>query len=238
MFPRVTEGRLNAPDTTKNELALRPVTETSTALHDCVDHILLPFNLRIFVVADTHNCLTEDEIRGKDADVCLLLGDLTARDIQILKRSISPMPICGVLGNHDDWRLYEDNGIENIHGRVVSVNGVRIAGLQGSIRHKDSDYPLYTDEESSALAQNMGSADILISHDCPKHLHDDLHGADDFAHSGLQGVTDYCVNYNVPLNLHGHHHVNSHKMLDSGTVSICCHKVVLINISEPDAAST
>lgn len=210
--------------TGKKEINTSDVGVERVAADSPPPRIPLRFNLKILVIADTHNCLTEEELEGKAADVCLLLGDLSGRDMRIIKRNIKTMPIYGVLGNHDDWDLYETYGVENIHGNAVEVRGVKIAGLQGSIRYKSTDCPLYTDEESSQIAEAMSTADILISHDSPKNLH----GEWDFVHSGLQGVTDYCKKYNVPLNLHGHHHVNEKNVLSNGTLSVCCYKVRLL----------
>lgn len=187
--------------------------------------IPIDFKLRMLVIADTHNCLDDEEITGLEADVCLLLGDLSAKDIQKIKYNITTMPIYGVLGNHDDWKLYDAYGIENIHNKVVDVKGVKIAGLQGSIKYKNTDYPLYTDEESSNIARSMNGADVLISHDSPKYFHGEIN----FAHSGLQGVTDYCVKNKIPLNLHGHHHCNKKGILENGTFSMCCFKVKMID---------
>jgi Icc-related predicted phosphoesterase len=73
----------------------------------------------------------------------------------------------------------------------------------------------------------MEAADILISHDSPKFLHSDQ----DFAHSGLQGITRYCEKHNVPLNIHGHHHDQTECLLDNGTRTICCYKTQIVSIS-------
>ena len=188
------------------------------------------FNLRMLVITDTHGCLEKNDIPyNHRADVCLLLGDLSMQDIAIIKEQVIGIPIYGVLGNHDGFELYDRCGIENIHGKVIEVNGVRIAGMGGSLRYKDSPMPLYTDEESVEIAEGMEAADILISHDSPKYLHSDQ----DFAHSGLQGITRYCEKYNVPLNIHGHHHDPKKCVLANGTRSICCYKVQIIDTKGP-----
>ena len=197
-----------------------------------ITHIVQPlpikFNLNALVIADTHGCLGLDEISySPSTDVCLLLGDFSKEDILIIKEQVIGIPIYGVLGNHDGFDLYERYGIENIHGKVVEVKGVKIAGLQGSLRYKDSDMPLYTDDESVEIAEGIGEADILISHDSPKFLHSDQ----DFAHSGLQGIMRYCEKYNVPLNIHGHHHDPKECVLNNGTRTICCYKAQIVSIS-------
>lgn len=190
-----------------------------------ISSLPINFSLKMLIITDTHGCLNPSEIPQDKFDVCLLLGDLFKDDIMIIKEKIINIPIYGVLGNHDGFELYDKYGIENIHGKVVEVNGVRIVGIQGSLRYKYSDMPLYTDEESVEIAEKMEEADILISHDSPKYLH----GDNDFAHSGLQGITRYCEKWNVPLNIHGHHHDNMRSVLENGTTSICCYGVRLID---------
>lgn len=182
-------------------------------------------HLRILAIADTHGCLNSKTIPQRhNADVCLLLGDLYENDIEIIKKTITEIPIYGVLGNHDNFGLYNRYNLKNIHGDVVVVNGVKIAGLQGSFRYKDTSMPLYTDSESFEIADAMDKADILISHDSPKFFH----SIDDDAHSGLYGVTHYCEKHNVTLNIHGHYHKNTDGMLENGTKIICCYGIQLL----------
>ena len=186
------------------------------------------FHLKALVIADTHGHLSIDEnlnLLKEPVDVCLLLGDVSYQELQYIKDTVKA-PIYGVLGNHNEFGDYEKCGIENIHGRVIEINGVRIAGIQGSIRYKKSDLPLYTDEESIEIADSMEPADILISHDSPKYLY----GTHNFAHSGLPGITHYCEKHSVPLNIHGHHHKSKEHILDNGTKSICVCGVKLIEI--------
>ena len=185
----------------------------------------IDFNIRMLVISDGHGCLDYADIPDCDVDVCLLLGDLSKEDIIIIKEKVVDVPIYGVLGNHDGFELYDRHGIENIHGKVVEVNGVKIAGMGGSLRYKYSDMPLYTDEESFEIAESMDRADILISHDSPKFMHGDR----DFAHSGLQGITHYCEKWNEPLNIHGHHHENFSKVLENGTRSVGCFGVQIVD---------
>ena len=185
------------------------------------------FNLKVLVITDTHGCLSSDEIPiGSNADVCFLLGDFSYEDLMIIKENVIDMPIYGVLGNHDSFDLYQRAGIDNIHGRVVDVDGVKVAGFQGSLRYKNSNFPFYDDDESVDIADCIDRADILISHDSPKYLH----GDEDWAHSGLQGITYYCEKWNVSLNIHGHFHECSEHYMQNGTKSICCYGVQLIDI--------
>ena len=188
------------------------------------------FNLRMLVVSDGHGCLSsEDMPECENIDVCLLLGDLSLRDIEIVREKIGNTPTYGVLGNHDGFELYDRADIENIHGKVVEVKGVRIAGIQGGFRYKDTNlFPFYTDEESIEIADSIEPADVLISHDYPKHFH----GGQDWAHDGLQGITLYCEKHNVQLNIHGHSHVNMSGVLENGTNVVCCYGAQIIEVRD------
>ena len=185
------------------------------------------FYFKALVIADGHGCLDSNDIPDCSVDACLLLGDLSPREIEIIKKRMKGTPIYGVLGNHDVFDLYDRCGVENIHGKVVEVNGIRLAGIQGSLRYKDSDMPLYTDKESVEIAEKMNAANILISHDSPKHFHCN----ESLAHSGLQGITRYCEKHSVPLNIHGHFHENAIGALGNGTNVICCYGAQIVEIT-------
>lgn len=186
--------------------------------------------LTILAIADTHGYFVKEEIEpfiNEKIDICFFLGDVFPDDITIIKKYISSdIPMIGILGNHDDWNLLEKYNITNVHGKVENIKGINIAGIQGSLRYKDSDYPLITDDESCQIASSMQAADILISHDCPKHQH----GRSNFAHSGLQGITEYCIKNSIPVHLYGHHHVNKETYMTNGTRSICTHRIQLLKI--------
>jgi Icc-related predicted phosphoesterase len=192
-----------------------------------IEPIKIPFNLTALVIADTHGCLRESDIpKDVDYDVCLLLGDVYDNDLKVLLPCIHSN-VYGILGNHDGFGTLSRFDVGNLHGGMVEINGVKIAGLQGSIKYKNADMPLYTDEESDDVADILPLADILISHDSPKYVF----GTNDFAHSGLTGITKYCEKHNIPLNLHGHHHENKTTFLENGTTSICTYGVNLITIN-------
>lgn len=189
-------------------------------------------NLKILFIADTHNCLTYnneiiDYIKSiKDYDCCILLGDHSANDLVEILNVIPREKIYGVLGNHDSWNKYEEYGINNIDGRVVTVKGVRIAGISGSFKYKNSDkYALYTHEESIKIANEMENADILITHDRAFTIE-----SNDITHDGLKGITQYIYKNNIPLHIHGHIHEAKREMLKNGTISISLYKAKLLQL--------
>lgn len=193
---------------------------------------LYNFGVKILFITDTHGMLNYEKesidyiTKLKDYDCCILLGDASTTDIKIIKNIIPTDKIYGVLGNHDGWNLYSDNKIENINGKVIEIKGVKIAGIGGSYKYKNSDdYVMYSHEESIKIANKMLNADILISHDRPYIK--DQYGK---SHDGLKGVTEYIYKNHVPLHIHGHIHEESEETLKNGTKSICLYGVKLLEI--------
>lgn len=189
-------------------------------------------NIKILFIADTHNCLsyekeTLDQIKSIiEYDYCILLGDHSVDDLYEITKIIPKSKICGILGNHDGWEKYKEYDIENINGKVININGIKIAGISGSFKYKNSDqYALYTHEESIEIANNMEVADILVSHDKP--FTEKQYGD---AHDGLKGITQYIYKNHIPLHIHGHIHEESEEILKNGTKSIGVYKVKILEI--------
>ena len=96
-------------------------------------------HINILIITDTHNCLYYDDesikkIKNAKYDVCLLLGDITNSDIYEILKIVPNEKIYGLLGNHDGLDRFEESKIRNLNGQVITINNVRIAGLQGSHR--------------------------------------------------------------------------------------------------------
>ena len=163
----------------------------------------------------------------------LLLGDMEAA--RPLHEELSGFPHATTLlwipGNHDteDSRFYDNLfGSElaggNIHGRIVTVAGLRIAGLGGVFRSKvwdgkslprflaPSDYlkvcgkgnqwrqGLPMRHRSSLFPSDFQTfagltADVLITHEAPE-LHE----------YGFNPITMLAQNLQVRSAFHGHHH--------------------------------
>ena len=135
------------------------------------------------------------------------------------------LPCFGIPGNHDEsWDPYEGTHIQNIHGKVIDFKGIKIGGIGGSIRYKDSDNPLLTDEESKEILENMEGCDILLTHDGVKHPEKD------FAHSGLAGISEYLEKWDIPYHFYGHFHHPQEEILPNGTKSICFYGVTMIEL--------
>lgn len=194
---------------------------------------LIHYGLKILFITDTHNCLAYTDkyitylksLKQSDYDICLILGDLSGADLDVIKRIIPKEKIYGIVGNHDSLNTLEVNNIKNINGKVIECKGVKIAAIMGSNRYKNGDYGMMTQEECLKLEQNMDTADILVSHD--KAYIYDKH---DNVHDGLKGITEYIYRNQIPLHIHGHLHEEFEENLKNGTRSICLFQVKLIEI--------
>lgn len=191
------------------------------------------FGLKILFITDTHNCLAYTDkhlnylksIKSSEYDLCLILGDLSALDIDEIKRIVPDEKLYGVVGNHDSINFLEENNVKNLNGKVITCNGVKIAGIMGSNRYKDKDYGMQTHEESIELSNQMENADILISHD-RAYVYD----RNDNVHDGLKGITNYIYKNHIPLHIHGHLHEEFEETLKNGTKSICLYQIKLLEL--------
>ena len=191
------------------------------------------FGLKILFITDTHNCLAYTDkyinylkgLNHEDYDICLILGDLSGLDFDAIKAVIPNEKLYGIVGNHDSINALEVNNIKNINGQVIECKGVKIAAIMGSNRYKSGDYGMITQEECSDLANNMDSADILVSHD-KAYIFD----RNDNVHDGLRGITEYIYKNHIPLHIHGHLHEEMEEILKNGTKSIGVYQIKLMEV--------
>lgn len=185
----------------------------------------------MLTIADTHGYLNldnkEEELRkykNSNYDLCCLLGDITYSDIEAILKYVPKDKIVGILGNHDGFDLLSHYGIKDINGKLININGIRLAGMQGSYRYKTENFPSFTQKESIEFADKLPTADILLSHSGPYYKYNK-----NVVHNGLQGITYYLYKNHVPYNIHGHLHINENKTLLNGTNDI---SVFVINLIE------
>lgn len=182
-------------------------------------------SLRILAFSDMH-WYTDKElnrIQSLNYDLCVLLGDIPVPAIKLIKRYVDDKPLLAVAGNHDDWNTPERGGAENIHRRCVTHCGYTFAGISGSARYKQGNYPMHTQRESMKIGKKLEKADILLSHDSMYHLI-----SRDDAHAGLLGIDLYNLKNRVKLNLCGHHHTPAIGKR-WGTTTICVFRCALIS---------
>ena len=123
-----------------------------------------------------------------------------------------------MLGNHDGDYIKEYN-LNNLNGKVVMINSVKILGIQGSFRYKNSNFPSFSQKESIEFLKEKEKVDILFSHDAPFGIS----GINDVAHQGLFGINYYLYKNQVPICIHGHVHTPYIKRLGNDTLVRCCY---------------
>ncbi len=190
-------------------------------------------HIKLLVIADTHGYLAikpelQDRLKSiTDYDLCCTLGDITYSDYEEILKNISREKIVGLLGNHDGADVLKHYSIKDLNGNIITINGVKIGGIQGSFRYKDEDYPSFTHAESYEFLSRMDKVDILLSHSGPFWNHNT-----DPVHNGLKGITIYLYQKKVPINIHGHLHKTESKVMKNGTQVECVHGVELLELKD------
>jgi Icc-related predicted phosphoesterase len=156
-------------------------------------------------------------------DATLLLGDIEDLFLKTIAERFSQKPLWGVLGNHDYVGDLEWFNIPNAHGKIVNVGSLRIVGLQGSIRYKAGDAPMLSQMEASLYCRNLPPADLMMSHNSPKGVHD----KPDVAHEGFEGLLNYIKEHQPRYALHGHQHKNEVDMIGKTQIIGVCGGILL-----------
>lgn len=181
-------------------------------------------NYRILAVSDA----VEPRIYGpnvrnvaRDADLVLGCGDLPYYYLEYIVSALN-LPLYYVHGNHDrpehrsnDTVVNEPPGGENLHRSVCHVNGLIIAGLEGS--HRYNNNPRYQFTQNDMWRQILSMAptllanyllygrylDIFIAHSPAFGIHD----GSDRPHTGFHAFLSFLRWFKPRYFLHGHQHV-------------------------------
>ncbi len=187
--------------------------------YNCKIARTLEKDINLIVIADTHGSIhfhreLLTNLIDKEYDLCCILGDVSDYDYEVILKCIPKEKIVALLGNHDRFELLEKYNLNNINGNTITINGIKIGGIQGSHKYKNEEYPMYTHEESIEFLDRMEEVDILLSHDKPF-----IRDTGDNVHDGLKGITKYLYDKQVPINIHGHIHDSNTTILKNGTIS-------------------
>jgi uncharacterized protein len=183
---------------------------------------------RILAVADeVDESLYGDKLKTLQPDLAVSCGDLPFDYLEYLV-SLIDVPLLYVPGNHDpslkradsSWTPLQNEvpvpgpeGCDNIDGRVVTVGGLRIAGLGGSLRYKSGpNQYMQAQMRWRALSLDFRirlnraragrKLDVLITHAPPFGLSD----AEDAAHVGFVAFHRLIRSQHPILLVHGHVH--------------------------------
>jgi Icc-related predicted phosphoesterase len=164
-------------------------------------------------VADRVHPLLYDHFhkeRFSDIDLILSAGDLRAKFLSFLVTMLNK-PCYYVRGNHDIVYTEEAPlGCEDIDGKVVNHEGIRILGLEGSMWYGGKGVE-YTESQmrwkifklKSKIWAKRG-VDIVLTHAPPKGIHD----GKDLCHTGFSSFIKLIEKYRPQYFLHGHTHAS------------------------------
>lgn len=157
-----------------------------------------------------------------EIDLIIGCGDLPFYYLDFLVSALD-VPLVYVRGNHDVVPQYTINGRVlksvqgglDLHGQIVTLQGLTMAGLEGSMRYRPDAPLMYSEGEmrwevARLLPQLLwrrlrrGRAlDILITHSPPFKIHD----RQDRAHSGFRLFHRFMALFRPRYLLHGHVHI-------------------------------
>lgn len=182
----------------------------------------------VLIICDTHGHLNRTDLISiknmSDSSVSVFfLGDVPYQELTAIMLEIGNKPSYGIIGNHDEPQLLENFGIQNIHGKIIEINGIKFVGMGGTFRYKNGLPLSFSQDESLEFVSSLPKADILLSHDSiynPNKLNE--------AHQGLQGINWYIRQYHPRLFIHGHLHETSVAIIRNRilrtTKNICVYK--------------
>ena len=143
-------------------------------------------------------------------DLILSCGDLHAQYLSFLV-TMARAPLLYVHGNHDGaYALQPPEGCECIEDRLVTVNGLRILGLGGSMRYSGGEHQ-YTERQMARRIRALrfrlwraGGVDVVLTHAPARGLGD----GEDYAHRGFACFLDLIDRYQPKYLVHGHVHAS------------------------------
>ncbi len=159
-------------------------------------------------------------------DLILSCGDLDAHYLSFLV-TMGSAPLLYVHGNHDaGYAKHPPEGCDCIEDRLVTVNGLRILGLGGSICYSGGANQ-YTERQMARrlmrvwpLIKRANGVDIVLTH-APIHGFGD---AEDPAHRGFRCFLKLVDTFHPRYFVHGHVHKNYgmdfHRIISCGKTEV------------------
>jgi Icc-related predicted phosphoesterase len=181
--------------------------------------------MKILGISDNEvNILYSPQITDRFSDIDLILscGDLPFFYLEYIISMLNK-PFYFVRGNHfyggDPTIGLKQESIwehTNLHRRVVDVNGMLIAGIEGSVRYNRGPYQYTQDEMWQSVFHLVPELlinktktdrylDVFISHSPPWGIHD----KEDLPHHGIKAFRWLIRVFKPRLHLHGHIHLLS-----------------------------
>lgn len=167
--------------------------------------------MRILLVSDEEDKYLWDFYRPgrlKGIDMILSAGDLKAEYLSFLV-TMANRPLLYVPGNHDGSYLQRPpEGCQCIDGKLVTVGGLRILGLGGSVLYNGGPNQ-YTEQEMRRRIRRLrlklalaGGVDIVLTHAPVRGYGDE----DNLTHRGFAAFLPLLEQYQPRYLVHGHIH--------------------------------
>jgi len=187
---------------------------------------------KILFAGDPHNdfsVINETAIKNKPEAV-IILGDLELKD-KNLDEQMNPtlnhdIDVFWIPGNHDELksRVYKSKKCVCLHGKVIKIGGLKIAGF-GMPYGIKSKYEYYLKDYNLLKKQK---SHILVSHDAPLN-HDDRplviterYNGDSYSPKGNIQINKLAKNLGAFCIFHGHYrHPDQSYIKDNYIWSIC-----------------
>ena len=176
-----------------------------------------------------------DRSRLEGIDLIISCGDLPPQYLSFLATFFAG-PVLYVYGNHDDCYLdTPPEGCTCIDDRVYEFEGIRIAGLGGSMRYRRGNFQ-YTERQmffrtirlEYRIWRHRG-LDILVSHSPAYGVND----GEDLPHMGFRCFHRLLGKYHPRYFVHGHMHFSYNpsqkrvSMWEDTTVINACERYIL-----------
>lgn len=181
--------------------------------------------MKIMAVSDrVLDVLYCSDVKKKYPDIDLIIGcgDLPFYFLDFLVSALD-VPLVYVRGNHDKGPQYTITGQvlqqvpggRDIHGRVVGLDGLLLAGMQGSMRYRPNAPFMYSEWEMRLEMTRLFPRllwnrlrygrylDILVTHSPPYGIHD----RPDLPHTGFKVFLAFMRLFKPHYLLHGHIHI-------------------------------
>jgi uncharacterized protein len=164
--------------------------------------------VRVLAIADEEVPAMQSRVRDLRVDLVLAAGDLPWDYLESVV-SLLDAPAAYVPGNHDPRAGAGPRGLVDVDGHVLTVGGLRVAGLGGCVRYNDGPHQ-YTQSEYDSRARRLlreagdtAAVDVLLTHAPPLGLGDD---ESDPSHVGISALHGVIETLRPTWHLHGHIH--------------------------------
>lgn len=188
-----------------------------------------------------------------DIDLVLSAGDLSSAYLEFITSKLN-VPLLYIRGNHDSYYdIMPPKGCMDIDEKVVSILGIRIAGLGGSVRYREGR-DMYTEDEQAVRVRrllsiikenlykngidknikgdtNENRIDVFLTH-APCRGFGDL---DDLPHTGFDCFNLFLKQAKPRVHLYGHVHMDYGEIdrvtqHPSGTTLINCYGMHIVEM--------